>query len=68
MGVKELLTEISKQVNQKCISRNCSGDGCRVYLTGVPSPRVIVNLECEFEQRNINTKRCDYILFYVDSH
>ena len=25
--------------------------------------RTIVNLECEFEQRKINTKRCDYVLF-----
>ena len=28
-----------------------------------PSDRVIVNLECEFEQRKIDTKRCDYVLF-----
>ena len=63
MGLKELLTEIEKQVSQECISKSCSGDGCRVYLTGTPSDRVIVNLECEFERRKISTKRCDYILF-----
>ena len=63
MGFKELLTEIGKQVNEECLSKSCSGDGCRVYLTGTPSDRVIVNLECEFKQRKINTKRCDYILF-----
>ena len=63
MGLKELLTEIEKQVSQECISKSCSGDGCRVYLTGTPSDRVIVNLECEFEQRKIDTKRWDYVLF-----
>ena len=63
MGLKALLVEIKKQVNEECISKSCSGDGCRVYLTGTPSDRVIVNLEYEFEQRKINTKRCDYILF-----
>ena len=63
MGLNELLTEIGKQVHGECISKSCSGDGCRVYLTGTPSDRVIVNLECEFERRKINTKRCDYILF-----
>ncbi len=67
MGLKELLAEIGKQVNQECLSKSCSGDGCRVYLTGVPSPRVIVNLECEFEQRKLSTKRCDYVLFYADA-
>ena len=66
MGLKELLAEIRKQVNQTCISRSCRGDGCRVYLTDVPSDRIIVNLECEFEQRKIRTKRCDYVIFYAD--
>ena len=64
MGLKDLLAEIGKQVNEECLSKSCSGDGCRVYLTGTPPDRVIVNLECEFERRKISTKRCDYILFY----
>ena len=63
MGLKELLAEIKEQVNQECLSNSCSGDGCRVHLTDVPSDKTIVNLECEFEQRKINTKRCDYVLF-----
>ncbi len=63
MGLNELLTEIGKQVHEECISKSCSGDGCRVYLTGTPSERVILNLECEFDQRKMNTKRCDYVLF-----
>ena len=63
MGLKEFLREIEKQVNEDCISKSCSGDGCRVYLTGTPSDRVIVNLEREFEQRKIDTRRCDYVLF-----
>lgn len=66
MAVQKLLTEIGNQVNQDCLSRKCSGDSCRVYLTGVPTPRVIVDLECEFEQRKINTKRCDYAIFFIN--
>ena len=66
MGLKELLAEIKEQVNQECLSNSCSGDGCYVHLTDVPSDRAIVNLECEFEQRKINTKRCDYVLFCED--
>ena len=67
MGLKELLAKIEKQANDECLSRHCSGNGCRVYLTDAPRNRVIVNLECEFEQRKINTKRCDYVLFYEDT-
>ena len=67
MGLKDILAEIGRQVHQECISKSCSGDGCRVYLTDTPSDRVIVNLECEFEQRKINTKRCDYVIFYEDT-
>ena len=63
MGLKDLLTEIEKQINNECLSRSCSGDVCRVYLTDVPPNRVIINLECEFEQRKISTRRCDYVLF-----
>ncbi|MDE0556074.1 MAG: hypothetical protein OXI24_17795 [Candidatus Poribacteria bacterium] len=67
MGLRELLAEITKEINQECVSNSCSGDGCRVYLTDVPSDRVIVNLECEFERRKISTRRCDYILFCRDT-
>lgn len=67
MGLIELLAEIGKQVHAECISKSCSGDGCRVYLTDTPSDRVIVNLECEFEQRKISTRRCDYVLFCGDA-
>ena len=63
MGLKELLAEIGKQAHEKCVSKSCSGDGCRVYLTDTPSDRVIVNLEWEFEQRKIDTKRCDHVIF-----
>lgn len=66
MGLKELLVEIEKQVNQECINTSCSGAGCRVYLTDVPSDRVIIDLECEFERRSIDTRRCDYIILYGD--
>ena len=67
MGLKELLIEIEKQVNGECLSRSCSGNGCRVYLTDVPPDRVIIDLECEFERRSISTRRCDYILFCGDT-
>ena len=67
MGLEELLTEIAERVDQECLSTSCSGDGCRVYLEDVPPSRIIVDLECEFKRRKIDTKRCDYVLFYADT-
>lgn len=67
MLLSDVLNEIRKQVDGQCICNSCSGDGCRVYLTDVPSERVIVDLECEFKQRKMDTKRCDYVLFYADA-
>lgn len=67
MKFSEVLAEIEKQVSEDCLRDSCSGDGCQVYLTDVPSERVIVDLECEFRQRKMNTKRCDYVLFYADA-
>ena len=67
MRLKELLTEIEKQVNNECLSKSCSGDGCRLYLTDVTPNRVIVDLECEFEKEKIRIRRCDYVIFCEDT-
>ena len=34
-------------------------------MTGVPSARVIVNLEHEFDSRGRTEKRCDRLLFFI---
>jgi hypothetical protein len=36
-------------------------------MTDVPFPRVVIDVECEFDTRKMNDKRCDRLLFYVDT-
>ena len=65
--MNEVLDDIRAQVNKENIIKSCSGDGCRVYMTDVPFPRVVIDVECEFDTRKMNDKRCDRLLFYVDT-
>ena len=37
-----------------------------MYMTGIPSERVVIDVEREFDSRNKTEKRCDRLLFYVD--
>ena len=61
--MNKTLTGIRKKVGEENLSRSCSGDGCRVYMTDVPSSRVIVDMEKVFRSRRIAGKRCDFVLF-----
>jgi hypothetical protein len=64
--VNEVLDDIRAQVNKENIIKSCSGDGCRVYMTDVPFPRVVIDVEREFDSRKMDDKRCDRLLFYVN--
>ena len=62
--MNKTLTGIGKKVGEENLSQSCSGDGCRVYMTDVPSPRVIVDMERVFRSRRLAGKRCDFVLFF----
>ena len=49
--MNKTLTGIGNKVGEENLSQSCSGDGCRVYMTDVPSPRVIVDMEGVFKSR-----------------
>ena len=36
-------------------------------MTNVPSDRVIINVEHEFDSRKMTEKRCDRLLFFIDT-
>ena len=61
--VKKALADIRTRVGEENLSRSCSGDGCRVHMTDVPSSRVIVDVERVFQSRGLAGKRCDFVLF-----
>ena len=68
MNVNRVLDHIQAQVDEESLIVSCSGEGCRVYMTGIPSDRVVIDVEGEFDSRNITEKRCDRLLFYIDGN
>ena len=53
---------------RESLTDSCSGEGCRVYMTGIPPERVVIHVEREFDLRNKTEKRCDRLLFYIDGN
>ena len=64
MNLNRGLADIQEQVSPDSLTNSCSGEGCQVYLTDIPSQKVVINVEKEFDARKDNRKRCDRMLFY----
>ena len=67
MNVNRVLDHIRAQVETESLINSCSGEGCRVYMTGIPPERVVIDVEREFDSRNRTEKRCDRLLFFIDT-
>ena len=65
--MNEILSRIRAQVRTESLSRSCSRDGCRVYMTDVPSPRIVVDVDRASQVHEISGKRCDFILFFTSA-
>lgn len=51
-------------MDQENLTNSCSGEGCTVHLDDIPTERVIINVEKEFDSLGESGKRCDRLLFY----
>lgn len=67
MNRHDVLDRIRSKVGTSNLSDSCSRDKCRVYMTGVPSPRVVVDVDRMFPDGRLDGKQCDYVLFFVTS-
>ena len=67
MAKNRTLSRIHAQVGTENLSKSCSRDGCQVYMTDVPSPRIVVDVDRASRTHEIAGKRCDYILFFVNA-
>lgn len=67
MNVNRVLDDIRGRVDEGSLIDSCSGEGCRVDTTGIPSERVVIDVEREFDSRNRTEKRCDRLLFFIDT-
>ena len=64
MNLSKGLTDIRGQVSPNNLTVECGGEKCKVYRTGLPRKRVVINVEKEFDARGESGKRCDRLLFY----
>ena len=64
--MSRVLNELQAVFHKSSLINSCGGEGCNVDMTGIPSERVIVNLEHEFDARGRTEKRCDRLLFFIN--
>lgn len=67
MNERQVFGEIQRQINRDSLINSCSGEGCTVDMEGVPSKRIIVHVENEFDLQKRTEKRCDRLLFFVNT-
>ena len=64
LNLSKGLTHIRERVSPTAFLSNVGGEKCKVYRTGLPRKRVVINVEKEFDARGESRKRCDRLLFY----
>lgn len=64
LNLSKGLTHIQEQVSPNSLTNECGGERCKVYRTGLPRKRVVINVEREFKSRGESGKRGDRLLFY----
>ena len=64
LNLSKAFADIRREVNQESLTHSCSGEGCTVHLDDIPSERVVIDVEKEFDARGKTGKRCDRLLFY----
>ena len=68
MNANRVLNHIRAQVDGGSLTDSCSGERCYVDMNSIPSDRVVIDVEREFDSHNITEKRCDRLLFYLDGN
>ena len=67
MNESQVFGEIRRQINKDNLINSCSGEGCTVDMEGVPSERIVVHVENEFDFQKKTEKRCDRLLFFMNN-
>lgn len=66
MQLSRILDEIRERVGEESLTHSCSGGGCRVDMTDVPSDRIVIDMDRAFKAHKRIGKHCDRVLFYID--
>lgn len=64
--MSEVLSKIREGIGEENLINSCSGRGCRVDMAGVPSDRIVIDVDMAFPSNQNTGKRCDRILVYGD--
>ena len=67
MNENQVFSEIRSQINKDNLTNSCSGERCTVDMQDIPSNRVIIHMEKEFDFRKKSEKRCDRLLFFINT-
>ena len=65
--MNEVLDGICAEVGAENLADSCNRDGCEVFLTDVPTDRIIVDADLAFPAHEWKGERCDFIVFLFDS-
>ena len=63
--MNKVLDGIRSQVGEKNLAVSCGRDKCRVCMTDVPFPRVVIDVDLALPDPKMEEKRCDYVLFFI---
>lgn len=67
MNINEVLAGIRADVGAENLADSCNRDECEVFLTDVPTDRIIVDPDLAFPAHEWRGERCDFIVFLFDS-
>ena len=64
------VTEALKQAaaDGRCLVTECREAGCKVPLTGLPNPHVVMSLEHSAAPIDSSKPHCDYLVAYQETH
>lgn len=66
--MNKLLNDIGLCMKVKKLNVPCSGEKCNVDMSGIPSERIVVNVNSVFKAHGIKGKKCDRFLFYIKTN
>ena len=65
----EFLETIKGKLSKDCqVKGGLKKDGCKIIMTDMPQPRLVVDLDKPGSPLGSNDQRCDYFLFAEDKH
>ena len=67
MNERQFFDKIRQQINADSLTTSCSGKGCTVDMADIPRNRIIIHVENEFDFQERAEKRCDRLLFFINT-